>query len=147
LDYWTVGLWDFGTVQSRPVVERSRNDDFDQQLIQPILTIRIPELLPELELIPLPRPDPILQVRLEEQGDWMISREQTKEKVPTIRINKLSGAVYLKENRMAQLSTVVLSEREYLQKAQTFVKEKAWVENNMKLTEASHMMLEKQDKG
>ncbi|MBL7793849.1 MAG: hypothetical protein JNK77_16090 [Saprospiraceae bacterium] len=119
---------------------------FDRQLIQPFLMIRIPELLPELELIPMPRPDPILRVQLEEQGDWLIAREQTKEKVPTIRINKLSGAVYLKENRMTQLSTAVLSEREYLQKAQTFVKEKGWVENNMKLTEANHMMLEKQDK-
>lgn len=94
----------------------------------PILVPRIPELLPILEIGPLPLPDPLREIKFLIEDDLMLSPDEVGERGPRVRVNRLSGAVYLVGERKPSIEDPVLEEREYIQRASRFMEEQGWTE-------------------
>lgn len=94
----------------------------------PPIVIHIPELIPIFELIPLPLPDPYRKFKFEEQGEWMYSAEQVKDRGPAIKVNRESGSLYVSGQRRFDEKALPLKEEAYVQAAERIMREQGWQE-------------------
>lgn len=95
---------------------------------RPIVLLEIPEKLPVLQVIPLPLPSPLSEVEFNHEGDWLISPEQVRGRGPEIQVNALSGAVYAVGQEGGFAEGKALSEKEYLERAMSYLIEQGWQE-------------------
>lgn len=96
----------------------------------PPIVIGVPELIPIYELIPLPLPDPYRKFKFEEQGEWMYSTEEVKGRGPAIRVNRISGALYVCGERRFDVKAGQLKEEEYVKEAERIIREQGWKEES-----------------
>jgi hypothetical protein len=90
-------------------------EDFDSTPIWPVRLLHPPEMLPILAVIRMPQPGPLMEVKFEQEGDWLLATDLVIDRGSMVRINMLSGAVYLLGERSLDLDLRALGEREYLE--------------------------------
>ncbi|MEZ5331854.1 MAG: hypothetical protein R2991_07320 [Thermoanaerobaculia bacterium] len=100
----------------------------------------IPEYLPELELVPLPLPDPWRAYGLQEVDGVLVSREQVEGRGPRFRVQPASGALYVRGERKVEAGQP-LAEAEYLDAARRVAAEQGWSEESSGTPQGSRMML------
>jgi hypothetical protein len=91
----------------------------------------IPEFLPILEVGPMPLPGPLADVKFETEANWMVSSERVGDRGPQVRVNPLSGAVYVRGEQEPGLEEAVLSEQEYIESASRLIRELGWSERSV----------------
>jgi hypothetical protein len=106
------------------------------------LRVEIPELLPVIELLPDPLPDPYREMKFEPMEDFMYSEDEIPGRGPVIRINNLSGAIYLLGEVKPVVDGPILEQQEYIELAEQFIREQGWAERDVGLTYGQMMMLE-----
>ncbi len=87
---------------------------------------QIPELLPIFEIKPMPLPDPIRDLEFQCEGDFVTHDGDRGEPWTQVRVNRLSGAVYVLGERKATVDGPVLEEEEYIDRALNFIGEQDW---------------------
>lgn len=92
------------------------------------LPIEIPRMLPILKIDPLPLPEILDDVEFKREGDSMISSDEVAERGPRVRVNTLSGAVYVLGELKPDVEGPVLEEQEYIERASRFIEEQGWTE-------------------
>ena len=90
--------------------------------------VEIPDTIPVLRLGPLPEPDPLQGIEFRREDNWLISPETIDGRGPRVRINSLSGSVYIQGPRLLDLQKPPLSEEEYLELANRHIQEQGWAE-------------------
>jgi len=96
-----------------------------------------PELLPIFELIPIPLPDPWLDIKFLDKDGWLISTETVAERGPKMRVNAISGAMYVRGERKLDLKVEDRTEQDYIKLAMEHVRQQGWSEE---LTTQPHGM-------
>jgi hypothetical protein len=104
-------------------------ENFESTPISPVLIEPIPLLLPIYEVGPLPLPYVLTDVKFDVEDDFMVSPDEVAERGPRVRINRLSGAVYVLGERQLDVEGPVLEEQEYIDHALSFLKESGWTED------------------
>jgi hypothetical protein len=84
--------------------------------------------LPVLELIPLPLSDSLSEIEFKQDGDWLLSPQEVRDRGPATRVNASSGAVYALGETGGFAEGKALSEEEYLHRAMSYLKEQGWQE-------------------
>ncbi len=107
-----------------------------------ILVAEIPELLPKLELIPIPLPDPWREYELVEKADLLVSEELIDNRGPRWQVHRASGAMYARGARLTETRGEQLDEQEYLDRTQKLVEELGWREPLARQPQGSSMRLE-----
>lgn len=102
----------------------------------------VPELLPELYLIPIPLPDPWLERRLLDRGDLLISEEQAGERGPRWLVNVRSGAMYARGTSVQDNKRITLTEKGYLEATAKLIEEMGWAEEVHAPPQGTTMWLE-----
>jgi len=96
---------------------------------EPWLIAHVPELLPILEIRPMPLPEILGDVKFRREGDVMVSPDEVEGR-PQVQVNRLGGAVYVLGERKPAIETV-LEEEEYIERAWSFTEEQGWTEKNV----------------
>ncbi len=103
----------------------------------------IPESLPVLEVGPLSLPEMLRGVEFETRDDFMLSPDEVAERGPRVRVNRLSGAVYVLGERKPAVEGPILEEREYIERALRFIEEQGWSERNLAGPVGRRFMIER----
>jgi hypothetical protein len=93
----------------------------------PYRLIEPPELIPIFQLIPLPYPDPIIDIEFRQEGEFLISTDVIEGRGPQIRVHPASNSIYIAGPRIFGEDGQQLDEREYLELALRFLEEQGWV--------------------
>lgn len=117
-------------------------EDFDSTPIWPVRLLHPPEMLPILAVIRMPQPGPLMEIKFEQEGDWLLATDLVIDRGSMVRINMLSGAVYLLGERSLDLDLRALGEREYLEIAQEYVQEQGWLERDIGDVIGQRIMIE-----
>lgn len=80
----------------------------------------IPEELPVLALEASPLPSRLESRRLQREGDLLVSAERVDDR-PEVKVDRRSGAVYLRFQRPSVATRALLSEEQYLERARSFL--------------------------
>ena len=94
----------------------------------PLMIKEPPELLPVFELIPRPLPDPWLKIKLIEKDGLLVSKETLAERGPMMRVNPLSGAMYVRGERKLDVKAHDRGEQDYIKLAIDHVNQQGWFE-------------------
>lgn len=95
-----------------------------------VVVRRVPELLPILEVIPLPLPGPLRTMQLIDSDGMKVSSDKVDGRGPRVRIYPVSGAVYIRGPRKVDLQQPPLSEAEYVEQALRHIRELGWSERD-----------------
>lgn len=104
--------------------------NFASTPISPSLIIHIPELLPILKVKPLPLPGPLRDVKFETKANLLLSSDRVGDRGPRVRVDRLSGAVYILGERKLAVEKPALEEKQYIERALRFVEAQGWAEKN-----------------
>lgn len=96
-----------------------------------LLSADIPELLPILEVEPLPLPETLRSVEFTSEGELMLSSNEIGDRGAQVRVNSLSGSVYILGERVSATEGDILEEEEYVEFALRFIEEQGWSERNL----------------
>ncbi len=100
---------------------------------------RPPELLPVFELKPLPMPDPWLHIKFIRKDGLMMSADRTPGRGAKMRVNPLSGAMYIRGERKANPKARTMKEQDYLRQAMDEIRQQGWVEKAMSMSKPRGM--------
>lgn len=117
--------------------------NFDSTPIWPILDARIPELLPILEVRPLPLPEILRDVEFQSKDEYLVSPDEVGDRGPRVRVNRFSGAVYVRGERSPDVRGPVLEEKEYIERALGFIEEQGWAEEYFAEPMGVRLMIER----
>jgi hypothetical protein len=92
--------------------------------------IEIPRLLPILKVIPLPLPERLRDMEFKREGDFQISADEVADRGPQVRVNELSGAVYVLGELKLDVEEPALEEKEYIERALHYIDEQGWTEES-----------------
>ena len=81
-----------------------------------------------LKLKPMPLPSALAEVDFKQYGDWSLSTKETRGRGPSVKVNNLSGAVYIIGDAGGFAEGKVLSEEEYLRLALDAMQKQGWDE-------------------
>ena len=109
----------------------------------PKLKIVIPKLIPIYELILLPLPGPFRKYKFKEKDDWMYSTDEVKGRGPAIKVNKLSGAVYLSGEQRFDEKIKPLEEKEYIRLADRFIEDQGLTEKDISGPRGIQMVIQR----
>lgn len=107
----------------------------------PPFELQVPAFLPIWELEPQPFPDPIRALNLNPQGDFLISRTEIKGRGPQARVNKLSGAVYIRGERKMDEGLTGVSDKRYVESAQQILNQFSLGEQTMEPHKGTRFMI------
>jgi hypothetical protein len=102
----------------------------------------VPESLPVIELEAMEKPKSALAMKFKTRGDFMVSTDEVADRGARIRINRLSGAIYVRGNRHLSTKGPVLSEKQYIEHARAFIKKQGWEEQHISEPTGIRLMLE-----
>ncbi|MDH4223678.1 MAG: hypothetical protein OEV55_09095 [candidate division Zixibacteria bacterium] len=108
-----------------------------------IFEVIIPEFLPIYELIPLPLPDPLRKYKFVEKDDWMYSTDEIKGRGPAIKVNRISGAVYLLGEQRFDEKAKPLEEKEYISLAERFIENQGLTEKDISKPAGTRMVIQR----
>ncbi|MDD5646756.1 MAG: extracellular solute-binding protein [Candidatus Bipolaricaulis sp.] len=116
--------------------------NFQSSRISDTLRVRLPELLPKIVyVIPRPIPDPWWNYRYRYEKEWMYSIDEIEGRGPQIRINQLSGAMYIAGPAKPAGEPPLLSEEAYFDMASRHVRELGWLEEHTSRPTGIRMMI------
>lgn len=98
-----------------------------------------------VRLIDLRIPDPppfIRNFKLVEDGDFLVSTEQTEQGRPVVRLSTQSHALYLQANSSYQEGAQPLSREDYIERALSVLKDTGLHEEDMGQAEVSRLMID-----
>ena len=102
----------------------------------------IPRLIPRLRLV-LPEPDPIVQEQeLIVEGEFLVSAETTETGRPQLRVDTRSNATYLVRDTKPLSEEVVLSEKDYAERAWSLLWEMGLGERDMSEPQVARMVIQ-----
>jgi hypothetical protein len=90
--------------------------------------LEIPEALPVLKLKPMPLPEPLAQVEFKQDGEWQNSSKEIEGRGPEVRVNSLSGAVYVMGATGGFADGKALGEEDYVRLATNYLEKLGWSE-------------------
>jgi len=110
---------------------------------QPSIVLpKIPELLPKRVLVlPMPLPRQWLDYEYRIDKEWMVSPDEIDDRGPRVRINQLSGAMYIAGPSKPIGEQETLSERAYVDLARRHADELGWSEELVSEPMGSLMMI------
>lgn len=104
----------------------------------------IPESLPIIKLESMEQPTSTRSINFKAGEDFKESFDEVKGRGARMRVSQLSGAIYIRGNR--DLSVIeretALSEKEYIARAQEFIKKEGWEEEQISQPTGVRIMLE-----
>jgi hypothetical protein len=103
---------------------------------------QIPEWLPIFDIGPMPLPQPLSDLDFECEGDFMTHDVDGGEPWTQVRVNRLSGAVYVLGEQKATVDGPVLEEEEYVQRALSFIGEQGWDDKGFAEPMGARFMIE-----
>ena len=103
-------------------------EHFASTPIWPQLVVRLPEMLPVYKIKPMPLPEPLRDVKFEKKDHLMLSPDEVAERGPRVKVDLLSGAVYVLGERKPAVEKPALTEQEYIDRALVIVEEQGWTE-------------------
>jgi hypothetical protein len=109
--------------------------------IRPLKILEVLEMLPIYRLKPLPIPEKLRDMKFAESGNWMTATDNARQRPFQVKINRLSGSIYLK-GEMKEVTEKVLEEKDYLAQAERILREYGLVEKEMAEPVGSRMMIE-----
>jgi len=116
--------------------------NFMSSRIYETLHLKLPELLPKLVLVkPRPIPPQWLDDKYTIDKKWMYSLDRIDGRGPRVRINQLSGAMYLAGPSKPVGEPPLLSEEAYFDQASRYVKELGWQEEHVEGPAGARMMI------
>ncbi|MFB0566836.1 MAG: hypothetical protein ACETWK_14300 [Candidatus Aminicenantaceae bacterium] len=86
-----------------------------------------PVELPILKIKPMQLPPPLRDIRFKPEENFLVSPDEVEERGPRVRINRLSGAVYVVGEQMLD-EMPILEDEEYVEHALHFIEEAGWSE-------------------
>jgi hypothetical protein len=95
------------------------------------MEIHIPEMVPIYVLQRMPLPEILRDMKLREVGDFLVSEDEVRGRGPRFRVNRLSGAVYVVDERRPKAEARALKEEEYIRRAIDFVEQQGWTEEQL----------------
>jgi len=98
---------------------------------EPELIIHIPKKFPILGVNPMSLPEVLRGVKFKTKNNLMVSPEEVEGRGAKIRVNPLSGAVYILGERKPTVKEPLLKEKEYIDRAFQFIKEQDWSEKEI----------------
>ena len=101
-----------------------------------------PELLPEFEFVPIPLPDPWLQIKFIEKDGLMLSPETVAERGPIMRVNPVSGAMYVRGERKLGAKPQNTKEEDYIELALRYAREYGWLEELSAKPQGTRFMID-----
>ena len=108
----------------------------------PIMLPRIPELMPKrILVIPRPIPRPWVDERYRVEEGWMVTPNEVDERGPRVRINQLTGAMYIAGPAEPLEEFAPMSEEVYIDLAWRHVSELGWSEELVSEPLGSKMMI------
>ncbi len=111
-----------------------------------ILIKEPPELLPLFEFIPIPLPDPWLRTKFIEKDGLLLSTETVAERGPVMRVNPLSGAMYVRGERKLDLKVPGLKEQDYITLAMDHVRQQGWSEETITQPQGMRFVIDTQSR-
>ncbi len=110
---------------------------------QPSIVLpKIPELLPKRVLVlPMPLPRQWLDYEYRIDKEWMYSPDEIDDRGPRVRINQLSGAMYIAGSAEPLEEAAPLSEQAYVDLARRHAADLAWSEELVSEPMGSKMMI------
>jgi len=90
----------------------------------------IAKVLPVLKLKAMSLPATLADIKFKQDGDWLLSPEEVRGRGAAVRVNALSGAVYMIGDTGGFADGKALSEREYLDLAMSYLHKQGWDEKN-----------------
>ncbi|MCK4644688.1 MAG: hypothetical protein KAU46_00380 [Candidatus Aminicenantes bacterium] len=109
----------------------------------PLVVLEIPEYLPIYEMIPPPIPDAYRKMKFKKEDNWMYSMEKVKGRNSKVKINLLSGAVYVSGERRFDEKLKLPDEEKYMQYAKYFINEQDWMEKEISKPIGSRMVIDR----
>jgi hypothetical protein len=95
----------------------------------PIFHIEIPRLFPIFKVKPLPEPDPIKGIEWKKVDGWLVSPDTVEGRGSRVRVNPISGSVYVQGPRLLDVQKSPLEEAEYIEIAKRYLRELGWIDN------------------
>jgi len=102
----------------------------------------IPEMLPIIKVKPMPLPRALSNVRFKTRGNLLLSPDEVDKRGPRVRVNRLSGAVYVVGKRQLTVKRPVLKEEEYINYALDIIRKQAWSEKTLSKPEGAQIMIQ-----
>lgn len=94
----------------------------------PMVVHEPPELIPIFELIPIPPPEPWMQIKFVEKDGLLISPETVGDRGPRMRINPVSGAMYIRGARETLGKAQERTYQDYITLAMKHLQQNGWAE-------------------
>ena len=94
----------------------------------PMIVHEPPELIPVFELIPIPLPEPWMENKLVERDGMLVSPETVGERGPRMRVNPVSGAMYIRGERETKVKAQGRTEQDYITLAMKHIRQHGWSE-------------------
>lgn len=91
----------------------------------------IAKILPVLLLEPMPLPESLANIEFKKDDVWLLSPETVRERGAAVRVNPLSGAVYMLGETGGFNDGKALDERNYIELAQRFLQKQGWTEKTL----------------
>jgi len=101
-----------------------------------------PVVLPVVKVKPLALPVPLREMKFETKGQSLFSTHEVGERGPRVRIERSSGALYVRGERKQAVEAAALDERDYIDRAQRFVEEQGWMEKGLAKPVGVRFMIE-----
>jgi hypothetical protein len=95
------------------------------------LSSDIPETLPVLEVQAMALPANLSRTEFVTEGDLKLSLDQVANRGSQVRINQLSGAVYVQGEAVSDTREPTLEEAGYVRSARRFIEQQGWSESDV----------------
>ena len=102
---------------------------------------QIPQTLPVYHLQPLPVPKMFQRMKFSESGNIIVTKDDTLKEPIEVRINRLSGAIYLRREGVV-IQDKILDESMFLSQAKSIIMQYELMETQMNKPTAHKMMID-----
>ena len=90
----------------------------------------------------MPLPKALSNVKFKTEGNLLISPDEVDNRGPRVRVNRLSGAVYVVGKRQLTVKGPILKEEDYINHALDIIEKQTWSEKNLSGPEGAQIMIQ-----
>ena len=101
-----------------------------------------PAVLPVVKVKPLALPAPLREMKFETKGQSLFSTHEIGERGPRVRVDRSSGALYVRGESKHAVQVAALAESDYIDRALRFVEEQGWMEKSLAKPVGGRLMIE-----